>query len=270
MGTALLLESEERIRVDTPYLSYSRVNRYLLCPEQYRLYYLEGLRPMKPSASLTFGQLIHESLASFFQEQTDPVALFANLWEKTRAAEMTYSGRESWEVLLERGRNLLELFVQDEAPKLTGIQAVERAFELQVSNLDLPFMGVIDLVAMPDGIRTVVDFKTSGQSYADYEIELSDQLTAYQLAEPQAARCALCVLVKTKEPKIEWHFSHRRPEQLTAYLAKVGYAGNQIAAGQFYLRPGKHCAWCDYLPICLGDEKAVEETLESVSDTHKT
>jgi hypothetical protein len=33
-------------------------------------------------------------------------------------------------------------------------------------------------------------------------LQLSDQLTAYQLAELDAEQMALCVLVKTKEPKI--------------------------------------------------------------------
>src|SRR5437764_13086347 len=35
---------------------------------------------------------------------------------------------------------------------------------------------------------SVIDFKTSGSSYADHEAKLSDQLTAYQIAEPEAER----------------------------------------------------------------------------------
>jgi hypothetical protein len=34
---------------------------------------------------------------------------------------------------------------------------------------------------------------------------------------------ALCVLVKTKEPKIEWHVSARNSADLIDYLAKAGY-----------------------------------------------
>ena len=41
----LLAEKEERGRPNgVPHLSHSRINRYLLCPEQYRLYYVEKLR----------------------------------------------------------------------------------------------------------------------------------------------------------------------------------------------------------------------------------
>ena len=48
----------------TPHLSHSRINRYLQCPEQYRLYYIENLRPRFPSAGLVFGQLVHQALAA--------------------------------------------------------------------------------------------------------------------------------------------------------------------------------------------------------------
>lgn len=51
----------------------------------------------------------------------------------------------------------------------------------------------------------------------------SQTSTAYQLAEPDAERMALCILVKTKEPKIEWHVSDRNPDDLMDYLAKTGY-----------------------------------------------
>ena len=45
-GTSRIREPEEALEQDqAPHLSYSRINRYLTCPEQYRLYYLERLRP---------------------------------------------------------------------------------------------------------------------------------------------------------------------------------------------------------------------------------
>jgi hypothetical protein len=51
--------SKEGLLPRGPYLSHSRVSRYLQCPEQYRLYYVENLRPRIPAASLIFGQVIH-------------------------------------------------------------------------------------------------------------------------------------------------------------------------------------------------------------------
>ena len=44
--TAPIEEPEQRLDQEpAPHLSHSRINRYLTCPEQYRLYYVEKLRP---------------------------------------------------------------------------------------------------------------------------------------------------------------------------------------------------------------------------------
>ena len=77
---------------------------------------------------------------------------------------------------------------------------------------------------------------------------------------PIAEQVALCVFVKTKEPRIDWHLSARQPAHLAEYLAKANRVGRAIVAGHFYKRPGKWCGYCDYLPVCLGDERKVRET----------
>ncbi|GMV90902.1 MAG: hypothetical protein AMXMBFR82_06800 [Candidatus Hydrogenedentota bacterium] len=235
-----------------PYLSHSRVDRYLRCPEQYRLYYVENLRPAVKAASLEFGQAIHHSLARFYQNQENPIDVFLEIWEGWREEELRYAFRESWEKLRERGQGLLAQFLMKQQPSLSCIEASEERFELSISNLDVSFVGVIDLVARVDGVVSVIDFKTSSSAYQDHEVELSDQLTAYQLAKPEAQQSVFCVFVKTKEPRIDWYYARRRPEQLTEYLEKVGQVGKLIQQQVFFKRPGKWCAYCDYLPICVG------------------
>jgi RecB family exonuclease len=262
----LMREKEEAIRPNgPPHLSHSRINRYLLCPEQYRLYYIQQLRPRLYSASLVFGQVVHQALAGLFRTGTDPAETFSALWNEARQYELRYGARESWERLSESGRALLAKFVREELPRIQTVSGSEKPFEIGISDLDSPFVGVIDLVTEFDRKKTVIDFKTSGSSYAEHEAKLSDQLTAYQLAEPEAEQMALCVLVKTKEPKIEWHVSERSADDLVDYLAKTGHVAREIAAGRFYKRPGMWCAWCDFLPVCLLDEKKIEETLVKLS-----
>lgn len=267
METAAWLEREEKgaPRAGAPYLSHSRINRYLHCPEQYRLYYVENLRLRVPSANLLFGQAVHQALAVLFRHQDDPVTQFLSMWGELQDTPLTFSQRDSWEKLRETGERLLGKFVEEEAAQFTGIQRVEKPFELQVTTLDLPIVGVIDLVATVRERLTVVDFKTSSSAYADHEVALSDQLTAYRLAEPEAEKLALCVLVKTKEPRIEWQFAERSGEDLRDYLAKAGYVGSQIPQGVYYKRPGKWCSYCDYLPVCLKDWNRVEERLVQIT-----
>ena len=101
-------------------------------------------------------------------------------------------------------------------------------------------------------------------SYRKQDVVLSDQLTAYQLAVPDAKQTALCVLVKTKRPKIEWHVATRSGEDLSEFLRKAGAVAQDIQAARFFKRPGMHCAWCDYLSVCMGDERKTAETLVHV------
>lgn len=265
MITELLADPDDRLLADhIKHLSFSRINRYLTCPQQYWFYYLAGLRLKCPSASLYFGQIIHQALALYLTTQEDPVGFFLERWREVEALTLTYSKRETWAGLRKIGAALLELFVNEEASKLRNIEAVEQSFRLSVTSLNLPFVGIIDLMAEYGDLKTVIDFKTSAQSYEDHEVHLADQLTGYCLAKPEAEQAAICVLVKTKEPRIEWHLTTREGDQLTEFLVKAEYVASDIAASRFYKKAGKHCAWCDYRPICLRDKRKADETLVQI------
>jgi RecB family exonuclease len=82
--------------------------------------------------------------------------------------------------------------------KLRTIRGVEEQFDLMIGSLPLPFIGIVDLVAEMNGGTAVIDLKTGASGYGAYEVALSDQLTAYSLAEPKATEVAYCVFVKTK------------------------------------------------------------------------
>lgn len=261
-----LEEKDDRIITDhTPYLSFSRINRYLTCPESYRLYYIERLRRIVPKATLVFGSLVHLALAHLFNKVAEPVKFFVEVWDGMKDFELAYGKKESWEKLRACGEGLLQKFVTDELPRIRSVKAVEKPFKLEISNLGLPIVGVIDLVAEVDERDTIVDFKTSEKSYGPVEIELSDQLTTYELAEPRVEQLAFWVLMKTTEPKIEWYPTKRGPERITEFLGKAAYAAREIKAGEFYKRPGVHCSWCDFLPVCLGDKQKAEETLVKIA-----
>src|SRR3989454_11224890 len=174
-----------------PHLSPPRINRYLTCPEQYRLYYVEKLRPRIESAGLVFGVVIHAAIADLFRTGEDPVEHFVRDWQNLKEVELHYKKRESWDDFNAKGEKLLAKFLAEEAPKIRQAFSIERKFELRVTALDAPFVGIIDLVGQVDDRLTVIDFKTAGSDYEDHEAALSDQLTAYALAEPEAQQVAL-------------------------------------------------------------------------------
>src|SRR2546427_12303686 len=108
------IEEREETANAAPHLSFSQINRYLHCPEQYRLYYVENLRPRFASASLVFGQIVHQALAHLFREQGDPVKFFVTQWNEAKNFDLSYGARESWEKLNATGQALLERFLREE------------------------------------------------------------------------------------------------------------------------------------------------------------
>ena len=248
-----------------PQFSYTRIQKYLTCPEQYRLYYVERLRAKQESASLVFGATVHLALAEMFRHGLEPVETFDREWQAIREVELRYSKRVSWLSLHETGKHLLEKFVREETQKITKVIAVEQVFEFYLSGLDLPFVTVLDLVAEVKGKKTLVEFKTAATDFERFEVELLDQATAYHLADPEIEQVAVCVFVKTKKPQIRWHFTKRSADEVIAYLQKVGVITAAIRAGVFYRRPGRWCRQCEYLPMCTGDRKKTDETLVRIS-----
>src|SRR6266550_4359325 len=70
-----------RMRRQLRIFLYTRLQKYLTCPEQYRLYYVERFRPKVESASLVFGSVMHLALAEYFRRKADPVAIFLEDWD---------------------------------------------------------------------------------------------------------------------------------------------------------------------------------------------
>ena len=135
---ASLLRDLDEPAGDTPHLSHSRVNRYLACPEQYRLYYLENLRPKVPGAALVFGQIMHQALAELFRKKSDPVKCFENSWNMLKDIRLGFNQRESWEKLRDSGEGLLAKFVAEDFPKLGEVSAVEYPFTLTATQWEVP------------------------------------------------------------------------------------------------------------------------------------
>src|SRR5713226_6383998 len=110
----------------TPHLSYSRLQKYLTCPEQYRLHYIERFRPKVESASLVFGSVMHSALAEFFRHGNDPGTVFLGEWDLLKSVSLRFSRKESWQRLRDIGQGLLDKFIQGEVQKITRVFSVEQ------------------------------------------------------------------------------------------------------------------------------------------------
>src|SRR5262249_19787158 len=154
---------------------------------------------------------VHAALAAHFRSAYDPIASFDAAWCRYQDQPVTYTGSESWLRLRDTGRALLQTFMANDRWRIRTVYDVEKRFAVTMAGLPRPIIGIIDLIADMDGRRTVIDWKTAGQHYGPWSADLSDQLTTYWLAEPQAEQVAFGVLLKTKSPEIQWVVSRRTP-----------------------------------------------------------
>lgn len=256
-------------------LSHSKVTRHDFCPRAYRYYYVEGWRPIAKRPSLLFGGAIDRSLSALFQQNADPLAVFGETWETLRDAPVAWGKRHTWEALRDIGGALLARFVKEERSRFSDVRSecVQRHLSAELDGVT--FIGYPDLYGRVDGLPTLVDFKTAQASYDPEEVRLNEQLTAYWwLLEANGLpvdRVAFCVLLKLKEPRIEWHFATRRPEEVAEYRDKLALVASDIVRGRFPKKTSSCGQWggCDYRPLCLGDEAAIRKDLvltEEITD----
>lgn len=247
--------------------SHSRVSRYDFCPRAYRYYYIDGWRPKQKKPALLFGDAVDLALQAFFRAGEDPASAFEALWEKQKNAPVVWGKRNSWEGFLEIGRKLLELFLKEEAHRFSEVtpENIQRRLTTDLDGIEV--VGYPDLYCKVDGLLSLIDFKTAASSYDPDEVALNEQLTAYWWLLLTNAlpveRVAFCVLLKLKEPRIEWHFSTRREEEIVEYREKLRIVAADIERGRF---PKKSASCgllggCDFKPLCLGNEEKIQSGL---------
>lgn len=244
-------------------ISVSQVNAYLACPLKYRFQYVDKIpRPWRVAA-MAFGSSIHaaaewfhkERLAGRTPEIEAVLKVFDADWYAQNVEPLVFSDRESKDSLAEKGRAMLQLYV--ESTNGAKPVAVEQSFELDLADpetgevLDVRLRGVIDLVEEGD---VLVDLKTAGRTLESGGLERHLQLSTYALAflllRGQIPKLRLDMLLKTVKPRLERHETSRSIEDLgwTARLIKEVAAA--IETEHFFPNPSWRCTECEYFAHC--------------------
>ena len=151
---------------------------------------------------------------------------------------------------------LAALYWEEIAPAVEP-KAVEVTFEVEVPGVDVPFVGVIDLI---DG-DTLVDHKTAerawGQYRADRDIQAAAYLYGHWRMTGEIPPFRFDVAVKSGKPRIEQLLTRRTEQQLLWYERLLQAAWGQIQAGVFTPNP---TAWscsekhCPFWRECQGQQ----------------
>ena len=242
-------------------ISISRVQAYLACPLKYKFEHVDRIPKPWRAAALAFGGSVHAAIEWFHRERLegrtpDPegaVSVFDADWYAQNLEPLIFGDSETKEVLTEKGRALVRLYV-DQA----GIpEAVEAPFEIELHDpvtgevLDLRLRGRFDL--LEEG-GVVVDVKTAARCLDDRGILQHLQLSAYALAyltlRGSVPKLRLDQLLKTKVPRIERKETARTVEDLAWPAHLIRRTAGAIASGHFYPNPSWRCSECEYFAHC--------------------
>ncbi len=151
-------------------ISFTKLRVFRECPWKYKLLMVDGWRiPATPSASL--GRSLHRALECFHRK---PTPAPEDLWEcyESRWFTSGYPDEAARQAWFEKGRRMLELYLESERERRTEVVAVEREFLYPLGRHEV--RGMIDRIDRhPDGRVEVIDYKTSGTREV---LEPSDEL----------------------------------------------------------------------------------------------
>ncbi len=250
-----------------PHWSYSALNQYLRCPLQY--YFERVLRLPRTSvgSGLVLGSSVHNALAFHHlglkngSEATwhELQQSFLETWvTKEDEQFVDYKPGESRDDLIEQGLALVKLYLSEPPPE--EVVAVEQRFLIPLHNsdgefLETPLLTFIDLLSREAGVLKINEFKTSGRSYGEFEVESSLQATCYTNAVQETfgqwVKVEFIVFVKTKRPKIQRMKTSRSEDDLGRLGDLVETVEGAVKNQVFYPNESPlNCSTCCYRKQC--------------------
>jgi len=249
--------------------SFSQINMYSRCGEQYRRRYIEGER-VPPGIALHRGTGVHKGAEHNFSQKIESREDLPKAEIVDAAVAGFDDSLERGDLLLSReekskGKNVIVGDARDATARLAGVLAddlaptlqpilVEERAEISIGPTNL--LGYIDLVTEDEVIH---DLKTSAKSPVETDVAKSGQMTAYTglyaavfKRWPQGA--AMDYLVDTKTPKAVTIQTARTKEDVEAWLKVVEAVLNGIEAEIFLPAPEGSWAcserFCGYWATC--------------------
>jgi hypothetical protein len=256
--------------------SVSQRRTYRSCGYKYLLDYGQGWRSKLLKGQYAFGnvmELVATGIACGLITTADEAERYFNgIWWWQDPTQMEWSQRVTFEILATQGAALARVIVPEIQEHILVPDDVELMVAQQRITYQLgpesPELCIPDLWCwvrqdlFSDHLPTILDFKTADRAYVPESIELDEQLTDYQLAEESIGRVpaqlGLCVMIRGKDPRVQWLLAPRRSDAVLERFTQSAVAiDRQIKAGVFYQNDRSCFAMgtCPYVPLCYASQR---------------
>ncbi|MBV9183145.1 MAG: PD-(D/E)XK nuclease family protein, partial [Acidobacteria bacterium] len=242
-------------------LSASAIERYQLCPLQFKLE-REWRVPSEISAALQFGASIHRVLLAYYnsvrfdRQFSDKEILDLFLLD---LASERIADHYQHDLYQQQGLAQLSEFLSTARLSSPTVIHSEERFRVRIGSSDL--VGRIDRIDRLAGNRIVItDYKT-GRPKSQKDADESLQLSLYALAAREKWGYITERLVFHNLEGNSQVTSIRTTSQLEEAKLQVTAVADKIKAGEFQPKPGYHCAACAYRLLCPKTEKWLPQSL---------
>jgi hypothetical protein len=245
--------------MDKKHISFSQLNMFLRCGEQYRRRYIEG-HIIPPAGKMIRGKCCHKAEADNFKNKIEQqeflsteavIDLFVTEWDASEHqigwTEEELDGQSPKKAagqMKDSGVRLVKVF-NDEQLALCDPAKIEDEFTIEFEGGYLPLNGFIDRI---DRGEIVAEEKFVGKSPIKDEIQIDVQMTNYDLGyrakygkPPHSLTKQWAVDLKTPKTVIQTCLP-RTDDIINRYLNRLEVFMKALETGTFL--PAANDAWC--------------------------
>jgi ATP-dependent DNA helicase UvrD/PcrA len=242
------------------YISYSQLQTFTVCPLHYKLRYIMNL-PSLPSAALSYGVTIHNTLRDFFllilQNGKPKNGMILELLEKNWINQ-GYTSKQHEKQTYEQAKEMLAGFARQTLENPPNTLAVELPFNFMIDKLKAG--GKIDRIdKLLDGRIEIIDYKTGQNVPTEKKARDDLQLSFYALAATEVkdgilgkdpSDVLLTLYYLEADKKISTTRTRADLEKAKEdILTKV----KEIETSDFHCSHSIICKNCEYAMLCQTD-----------------
>jgi len=233
------------------YLSVSQIETFKTCPLHYKLRYIYKL-PTPPSASISFGVTIHDTLKNFLGDPTQDIL---KIYKESFLSE-GYQNKKHKQEFYKKGEEYLLGFIKNGYKANVKTISLEEKFNIKIK--DLKVGGTIDRIDdLGKGRYEIIDYKTGANIPSQKEVDKDMQLSVYALAvstiykvKPEDLTLSLYYL-DTQE-KIT---THRTSEQLKGLKTEILEIKKEIEESDYKCNGNYFCQQgCEFKMFCKTED----------------